>query len=98
MGAEKPFPIVGIGASAGGLKAFRDLLGSIPASSGMAFVCVAHLDPNHVSELAHILGQATSLPVVQVEEGARVEPDHVYVIPPDTALEIVEGTLHLKPR
>src|SRR6188768_3207915 len=77
-----PFPIVAVGASAGGLEAFNELLGALPVDTGMAFVLIQHLSPKHTSMLSEILGRATHIPVTQVEDNMRVDPDHVYVIPP----------------
>jgi two-component system CheB/CheR fusion protein len=92
------FPIVGIAASAGGLEAFTELLGHLPTDTGMAFVLIQHLDPNHKSFLAEILSRSTSMPVKQVRDGVAVEPDRVYVIPPDTKMVISKGVLELSPR
>jgi two-component system CheB/CheR fusion protein len=92
------FPIVGVGASAGGLEAFRSLLQALNARTGMAFVLVQHLDPDHESLLTKLLTQATRMPVTEVIEGVTVEPDHVYVIPPNKALGIRNGVLHLLAR
>jgi two-component system, chemotaxis family, CheB/CheR fusion protein len=92
------FPIVGIGASAGGLEAFSALLKNLPLDTGMGFVLVQHLDPVHDSALTQLLGRATSLPVHEVTNNLRVEPNHVYVIPPNTNLGITEGVLTLGPR
>jgi len=89
------FPIVGIGASAGGLEAFSTLLKHLPLDTGMGFVLVQHLDPQHDSALTQLLGRATSLPVHEVTNNLRVEPNHVYVIPPNTNLSISAGTLTL---
>src|SRR4028119_2457238 len=85
---EAAFPIVGIAASAGGLEAFTELLSHLPTDTGMAFVLIQHLDPNHKSFLAEILSRSTSMPVKQVRDGVAVEPDQVYVIPPDTKMVI----------
>jgi two-component system CheB/CheR fusion protein len=74
--------IVGIGASAGGLEAFGQLLRALPADTGLAFVLVQHLAPAHPSALAEILSRATDLPVTQVEDEPLVQPNHVYVMPP----------------
>src|SRR5437867_3735359 len=74
---QAPFPIVGIGASAGGLEAFRQLLGALPIDTGMAYVLVQHLDPTHESILADLLSQATKMPVSEVKGDTRVEPDRV---------------------
>jgi two-component system CheB/CheR fusion protein len=79
-----PFPVVGIGASAGGLEACTALLKALPANSGMAFVVVQHLDPHHQSLLRELLSRVTKMAVTQVEDGIALEPHHVYVIPPIT--------------
>ena len=92
------FPIVGIGASAGGLEAFSELLRNLPEKTGMAFVLVQHLDPNHESTLPEILGRTTKLPVKEVIDGTRVQPDHVYVIPANTSMVILNGALQLSAR
>src|SRR5437773_6352985 len=78
------FPVVGIGASAGGLEAFTHLLEHLPLDTGMAFVLVQHLDPDHESALAQILARVTSMPVREVANELRIEPNHVYIIPPNT--------------
>src|SRR6185436_20443639 len=93
-----PFPIVGIGASAGGLEAFRQLLRALPADSGMAYVLVQHLDPRHESILSDLLSQATAMPVSEVKGDVRVAPNRVYVIPPAMDIGIVDGILKLVPR
>ncbi|HEX6137912.1 MAG TPA: chemotaxis protein CheB, partial [Casimicrobiaceae bacterium] len=92
------FPIVGIGASAGGLEAFTELLQHLPADTGMAFVLVQHLDPQHESALPQLLGRATSMPVHSVTDKLRVIPNQVYVIPPNVGLVIAQGALRLAPR
>ena len=92
------FPVVGIGASAGGLEAFTQLLSDLPPDSGMAFVLIQHLDPQHDSLLAEALSRATTMPVVQISDGMTVERDHVYVMPPDADAAIVHGALTLLPR
>src|SRR5215468_9843431 len=92
------FPIVGIGASAGGLEAFRQLLDHLPTDTGMAFVLVQHLDPAHESILAELLSRATNMPVMEVKHGMRVEPNCVYVIPSNTNMAIAKGALLLSPR
>jgi two-component system, chemotaxis family, CheB/CheR fusion protein len=98
LAVNKSFPVVGIGASAGGLEAFRQLLKHLPGDTGMAFVLVQHLDPTHKSILTELLSRSTRLPVIEVEDGTRVEPDHVYVMPPNTSMGIAEGVLRLQPR
>ena len=95
---EAEFPIVGIAASAGGLEAFTDLLRHLPADTGMAFVLIQHLDPNHKSFLAEILSRSTQMPVNQVQDGQAVEPNQVYVIPPNTKMVVSRGVLELSPR
>src|SRR5438132_6327079 len=95
---NRPTSIVGIGASAGGLEAFEQLLAALPGNTGMAFVLVQHLAPKHESILSELLGRATKMPVVEVKEGTRVQPDHVYVIPPNADMSVSRGILHLSPR
>ena len=76
------FPVVGIGASAGGVEALRRFFGAASADSGMAYVVIQHLSPEHPSLMAEIIGRCTAMPVRQIEEGLAVEPNHVYVIRP----------------
>jgi len=92
------FPIVCVGASAGGLEAFTQLLKALPSRTGMAYVLVQHLDPTHESALAELLARATELPVRQVTDAMPVEPDRVYVIPPNVDMIISQGILRLTPR
>jgi two-component system, chemotaxis family, CheB/CheR fusion protein len=92
------FPIVGVGASAGGLEAFTQLLTALPPDTGMALVLVQHLSPAHTSALAEILSRATRIPVLEVHDGQAVEPNHVYVIPPGGDMVIEGGRLQLLPR
>lgn len=92
------FPIVGVGASAGGLEAFMELLKALRPQLGMAFVLIPHLDPHHESALTELLSRATKMPVLQVEHGQRVTPDHVYVIPPGQEMTIRQGILQLAAR
>ncbi|HEY9895150.1 MAG TPA: chemotaxis protein CheB, partial [Candidatus Sericytochromatia bacterium] len=92
------FPVVGIAASAGGLEAFTELIRHLPTDTGMAFVLIQHLSPDHESLLAEILGRATEMPVRQVEDRMGVEPNELYVIPPGTQMTLVDGLLHLAPR
>jgi len=89
---------VAIGASAGGLEACQALLHSLPDNLGMAFVFVPHLDPSRESAYREILARATSMPVIEVEDGTRVAPNHVYVIPRNCEMTIAEGVLHLTQR
>lgn len=90
------FPVVGIGASAGGIEALIKLFDAMPADIGMAFVIVLHLDPTHESQLANLLGQHTEMPVAEISDGMSIEPDHVYVIAPDSSLTVERGRLRLK--
>jgi len=93
-----PFPIVGVGASAGGLEAFTALLTALRADTGMAFVLIQHMDPQHRSVLVSLLRKATAMPVREVADGMAVEPNHVYVIPPNALMTISKGVLGLEPR
>lgn len=92
------FPVVGIGASAGGLEAFTRLLKHLPVDTGMAFVLIQHLDPVHESALATLLSKTTKMPVREITNNTRVQPDQVNIIPPNTSLTIAEGVLKLQPR
>ena len=92
---EPGFPIIGIGASAGGLEAFELFFKAMPPDSGMAFVLIPHLDPGHASMLSEILQRITTMPVHEAEDPAVIEPDHVYIIPPNKDMSIFHGTLHL---
>ncbi len=90
--------IAAIGASAGGIESFTELLAQLPSDSGMAFVLVQHLDPKHESGLTHLLSRKSSMPVEEVTNGMRVERNHVYVIPPNAMMSISNHTLSLSPR
>lgn len=87
--------IVGIGASAGGLTAFTAFLRGMPAISGMSFVLVQHLAPDHKSMLSDLLGQVTGMSVFEAQDGASLAPDTVYVIPPDATLTMLSGRLRV---
>ena len=89
-------PVVGIGASAGGVEALEAFFKSVPADSGLAFVVVTHLAPDRESMLAEILGRATKMPVVDAQDGRMVEAEHVYVLPPGAILTIHDGRLQLR--
>jgi two-component system, chemotaxis family, CheB/CheR fusion protein len=91
------FPVVGIGASAGGLQPLQRFLAALPVDSGMAFVVVTHLAPQHESHLAAVLQPHTSMPVRQVQETTPLEPDHIYVIPPNRNLTSIDTQLRLAP-
>src|SRR5688572_11919175 len=89
----KPYPVVGIGASAGGIQAITTLLNHLDPNLGMAYVVVMHLSPNHKSALAEIVQSKTKMPVQTIEDGMKVMPDNVYVIPPGTFMKLVDGHL-----
>ena len=89
------FPIVALGASAGGLEAFKKFFDAMPAKCGMAFVLIQHLDPKHQSLMVELLTSHTPMQVLQAADGMRVERDHVYVIPPGAYLAIEGGVLKL---
>ncbi len=94
-GKSAPFPIVGVVASAGGLEAFKQLLGAVPADCEMAFVLVPHLDPKYESQMVAILSKISLLPAVEATEGMVVESNHVYVIPAKNFLTIHDGAFQL---
>jgi len=92
---EAGFPVVAIGASAGGLDAFRILLSSLSAKTGMAFILVQHLDPIHESRMVELLSPRIAMPVLEARDGMCVEPDHVYIIPPGQFLAVGDATIRL---
>src|SRR5271154_4182835 len=89
------FPVVGLGASAGGLDAFRRLLAVLPTGTGMAFILIQHLDPTHASMMVDLLAGHTPMTVQQAADGMPIEPEHVYLIPPGAYLSIQDGALRL---
>jgi two-component system CheB/CheR fusion protein len=99
---ESQFPVVGIGASAGGLEALELFLKNVPPSSGMAFIIVQHLDPTHKGIMAELLQRATPMPVCQISDDLVVKKNNVYIIPPNKDLTLFHGVLRLldpvKPR
>lgn len=95
LSKKNEFPIVGIGASAGGLEAFEQFFINLPPDSGMAFVLVQHLDPTHKSILVDLVRRYTRMQVEEAEDGMLVEPDRAYIIPPNRDMAILNGTLHL---
>lgn len=99
--AIKPAPgeflITGLGASAGGIQALKDFFEHVPERSGIAYVVILHLLPDHDSKLAEVLQTTTTMPVKQVKEKVKVEPDHVYVVPPDQHLTMVDGSIVVSP-
>jgi two-component system, chemotaxis family, CheB/CheR fusion protein len=92
---DRPFPIVGMGASAGGLEAFEKFFTNMPADSGMAFILVTHLDPGHTSMMTELVGRFTPMPVAEVTDNMPVAANRVYVIPPNRHLAIDQGILKL---
>jgi two-component system CheB/CheR fusion protein len=96
--SEPPLCIVGVGASAGGLEAFTQLLASLPPDPGAALVLVQHLDPKHESILASLLSRSTSMPVRETHDGIRLDADHVYVIPPTVDIALADGHIRHVPR
>jgi two-component system CheB/CheR fusion protein len=91
----KDFLTVGIGASAGGIKPLKEFFAAMPADNGMAFVVILHLSPEHESQLPAVLQTNTSMPVIQVQETVKIEPNHVYVIPPTKHLAMMDGEIRL---
>src|SRR5262245_24782513 len=96
--APGPFMVVGIGASAGGYEAFRELLGALPDNCGFAIVFVQHLDPGHETMLPTLLARATKMKVLQVTDSMPIVPDTVYVAPPEASVTIRDGRLLLQER
>ncbi len=94
-GSHKSFPIAGVGASAGGLEALEQFLGNVPQGCGMSFVVIQHLDPTRKGIMPELLQHKTSMKVYQVKDRMRVQPDSVYVIPPNKDMSILHGVLHL---
>lgn len=92
------FPVVGVGASAGGLDAFKKLIKAIPEDSGMAYILVQHLDPAHESILVDLLQKVTKIPVHEISNNVHVEPDHIYIIPSNKLLTATDGVLQLSAR
>jgi two-component system CheB/CheR fusion protein len=89
------FPIVGIGASAGGLEALELFFENMPENNGMAFIVIQHLDPNYIGMMPELLQRITPMKVFQASDNLHVQPNCVYVIPPNKSLSILRGTLHL---
>jgi two-component system CheB/CheR fusion protein len=95
---EKSFPVVGLGASAGGLEAVSELIAELPAETGMAFLLVQHLDPRHDSLLTEILAKKAEIAVQTATDGAALQRNHLYVIPPNTSMTLSDGVLRLRSR
>lgn len=95
---SNPFRIVGIGGSAGGLEAYEKFFSNIPEKSGLGYVLVSHLDPHHKSMLTELLqGCCTNMLIQEIKNSMRVKPNHVYIMPPNTDLSLLNGVLHLLP-
>lgn len=92
------FPIVAIGASAGGLEAVTQLIRNLPATTGMAFIYAQHLSPDHESILSSLLAKSTKIPVQEVTDMTRIKPDNIYVMPSDKEMKVVNGKIKLTPR
>lgn len=92
------FPIVAVGASAGGLEAYKEFFHALGPDIGMAFVLIQHLDPSHESMLTEIIAQTTKMPVEEVRSGTPIHPNHVYVIPPNALMALANGVFQLSPR
>jgi two-component system CheB/CheR fusion protein len=95
---KEHFPIVAIGASAGGIQAFIEVLTYLPPDTGMCFIYIQHLDPDHESRLTDILGRSTKMPVLEAKDKQLVKPDHIYIIPPNRELTLIGGHLKLAVR
>jgi two-component system CheB/CheR fusion protein len=92
------FPVVAIGASAGGIEAFNELLKNLPASTGMAYVFIQHLSPDHESRLVEIFSRVTKMNVIEATDKLKVKPDTIYIIPPNREMKIEKGVLILSIR
>src|SRR5436190_24166963 len=93
--APHPIRVVGLGAAARGLEPLEQFLAHVPANSGLAYIVVQHMDPTHKAMLGELLQRSTAMPVREATQSQRVEPDRVYVIPPNAELTVVSGMLHL---
>ena len=93
--AQNSFFVVGIGSSAGGLAPLREFFSRVRSDSGMAYVVISHLSPQHESNLPELLQHRASIPVTQVVESTKVEPNHIYVIPPSKYLVMADGTIRV---
>lgn len=98
LDAENDFLVVAIGASAGGIEAFTELMSALPSDTGMAFVLVQHLDPHHHSLLTDLVSKKTPMPAKEVTDGMAIERNHVYVIPPNATMSVSNHSLQLRPR
>ena len=96
--ADRPFPVVGVGASAGGLEAFKKLIRALPEDPGIALILVQHLEPSHESLLADLLQKVSSIPIGEVTDKVVIEINHIYILPPNRSLTAADGRLLLGPR
>ena len=95
-GVAKDFPVIGIGASAGGLEAFGSLFSKMPVDTGMAFILIQHIEPSHVGNMVGLIQKHTSMPVIEVkDDGIKVEPNHLYMIPQNREISMFDGTLKM---
>src|SRR5215813_5668234 len=94
---DHKFLIAGLGASAGGIQAFQQFFQQVPAKSGIAYVVILHMSPDHDSHLAQVLQTTTKMPVTQVNERVKVQPDNVYVVPPNQHLTMQDGHIQVSP-
>ncbi len=96
--SDRLFPVVGVGASAGGLEAFKKLIRALPVDPGFALILVQHLEPNHESLLADLLQKVSSIPIAEIADKVVIEIDHIYILPPNKSLTTADGRLLLSPR
>jgi two-component system, chemotaxis family, CheB/CheR fusion protein len=93
---KKGFPVIGIGASAGGLDAFNSLFKSMPVDTGMAFILIQHIEPSHIGNMVGLIQRQTRMPVVEVkDDGLKVQPNHLYMIPQNREISMIDGMLKL---
>jgi two-component system CheB/CheR fusion protein len=97
VSSDHQFPVVGIGASAGGLDAFKIFLRALPAKSGMAFVFIQHLSPEHQSILPELLEKISPFPIQQITDNLHLEKDHLYIIPENKTVTVADSVLRLAP-
>jgi two-component system CheB/CheR fusion protein len=98
MNSSADFPVIGIGASAGGIDAFHSFFNHMPSDCGMAFVMILHLPAAHKSMLTEILTRWTSMPVIEAADGVRIQPNQVYVPPPHSVVTLIDGHIHVEAR
>src|SRR5215831_7790794 len=96
--AQNGFLVVAIGASAGGIEAFSEMIRAVPTDTGMAFVLIQHLDPTHHSILTELVAKETAMRVREVADGMPLQPNHVYVIPPNSTMSVSSRVLRIAPR